>query len=540
MSSYNKLNGPYTSQNSELLKSILRDEWGFQGLVVTDWIAGDDAVAQMNAANDLLMPGFPHQREAIMKGIESGKLDKKVLDDNVARVLKLILMSPSYTGYKYSDQPDLKAHAQLARRAAADGIVLLKNDNALPLKKGFGKIAAFGNGSYDFVAGGTGSGDVNEAYTISLTEGLEQAGYPVNLDLKLLYQRYIKEEKAKQPPRQFFFELIPLIPENTLKKKVIQEQAEKSDVALITIGRNSGEFQDRNTKGDFYLTQAEKNMIKTVSEAFHSQGKKVILILNIGNVIETASWRGQVDAIVLAWQGGQEAGHAVTDVILGKVNPSGKLPTTFPITYEEIPSADNFPGIEIPGGKERFMGPVSLGKPAEVMYEEGIYVGYRYFNTFRKEVSFPFGYGLSYTTFDYDQVSLSAHGFTGSMDVSLRITNTGTAAGREVVQLYLAAPDDKMEKPRRELKGFAKTKMLQPGESQIVTFRLDGRSLSSWHTDRAAWIADSGQYTVEIGSSCESIETSATFSLAESIVVEQGSSLISPERNIKELSNKSK
>lgn len=537
MSSYNKLNGIYTSQSGDLLNTILRDEWSFKGLVMTDWFAGDNPIVQMKAGNDLLMPGSPQQKTVIIEAVKKGTLDEKILDKNVKRILYITLQSPSFVSYPYSDNPNLVAHAKLARQAAAEGIVLLKNNSVLPLNKNK-KIAAFGIGSYDFIAGGSGSGDVNEAYTISLVEGLENAKYSLDSGLKNIYKNYIEVEKKKQPKKKAFFELLPPLSEMSLDKNTVIAKAKETDIAFITIARNSGEFQDRKEKGDYFLTEGEQTMIQTITDVYHAEEKKVIMILNIGNVIETASWQNKVDAIVLAWQGGQEAGNALADVLLGKVNPSGKLPTTFPITYNDLPSAKNFPGKELPGGVEKKMMGFSMGKPSEVIYEEGIYVGYRYFNTFGVKTSYPFGFGLSYTSFSYKNLSISSKKFKESMTISIKITNTGKVDGKEVVQLYISAPRKSMDKPTIELKGFAKTKLLKPGESETIQFNITEKDLASFDTKRTSWVAEYGAYTIKIGSSSESIKAEGKFSVKKEIIVEKVHKVLIPNRKIEELSPK--
>ena len=527
MSAYNKINGTYASESHDLLEKILREDWGFEGMVMTDWFGGKDAVAQIQAGNDLLMPGTDEQRTAILEAVKSGALSMEDLDRNAGRILETVFKSPTYKKQPFSNKPDLDGHTLVARTAAAEGAILLKNDAAaLPLKGAGAKIAAFGVGSYDFIAGGTGSGDVNEAYTVSLVEGLENAGIEVDADLKTVYKTYAEAEKAKLPKRKFFFELLPPISEMPLNEKEVAAKAAKTDVAFITIGRNSGEFQDRKAEGDYYLTAAEKEMIDVVSRVYRAANKKVVVLLNIGNVIETASWRDNADAIVLAWQGGQEAGNALTDVLTGKVTPSGKLPTTFTMSYDDVPSSKTFPGKEVPNGEVQTMGGVATSKEMENSYDEGIMVGYRHYLSNPATIAYPFGFGLSYTSFVYENLALSSEKFDKELTVRVTVKNTGKTAGREVVQLYISAPEGNLEKPLRELKGFAKTKNLSPNESETLTFRLNARDLASFDAEQSAWLVEGGKYQVQIGASSTDIQLEADFAAKEMVVEKVNRALV--------------
>ncbi|WP_443944563.1 glycoside hydrolase family 3 N-terminal domain-containing protein [Pedobacter sp. AW1-32] len=523
MSSYNLINGTYTSARKDLLTDILRDEWGFKGIVMTDWFGGyagfsslkggtSNVVEQLTAGNDLLMPGLPAQKEAILKGIKSGELSKEVVDRDLKNILVLVFKSPTMAKYKYTDKPDLKANAEITRSAAAEGMILLKNDaNLLPYSAKENAISAFGVTSYDFIAGGTGSGDVNEAYTVSLTEGLNKAGYKLDKELVDLYTPFAAKEKAAELASRKERGILALpqrLPELELSKETIAQKAASTALAIITIGRNSGEGGDRTVDNDFNLAADEVNLINNVTDAFHAKGKKVVVILNIGGVIETANWKDKVDAILLSWQPGQEGGNSVADIFDGKVNPSGKLTMTFPAKYEDTPSAKNWLGTP-------------ANDPQNVTYKEGIYVGYRYFNTFNVKPSYEFGFGLSYTQFAYSGLKLSSKTFDGKITASVTVKNTGKVAGKEIVQLYLSAPHQSIDKPKEELKAFAKTKALKPGESQTVILTLTAKDLASFIESKSAWFAEQGTYKVLVGASSLNIKQSADFSLPKALAVEK-------------------
>ena len=506
MSSYNFVNGVYTSESKDLQTTMLRDEWGFKGMVMTDWFGGADAAAQMWAGNDMLQPGRPGQFEDIVEGVRSGRLSEADLDRNVRRVLELIVKSPRFKGYEFSNKPDLKAHAAVTRQSAVEGMVLLENNGVLPLASEISRVALFGTTSYDFIAGGTGSGNVNRAYTVSLLEGLRKAGYAIDAELEKTYTKYIKEETERLNPKSddpmaMFMPKIragEFVPSAGLLDKMVRA----NDVAIITLGRNSGEFFDRKV-ADFTLTEQESGMIEAVCAAFHKAGKKVVVILNVGGVIETASWKNLPDAVLLAWQAGQEGGNSVADVLKGVANPSGKLTMTFPVRYEDHASSRNFPIDMAFGmfGKDKDAEPQRNVDYTE--YEEGIYVGYRWFDKQGLEVSYPFGYGLSYTRFEWSEASVKSS--RGETAVSVKVTNTGKIPGKDVVELYVAAPQGELDKPVKELKAYAKTRELQPGESQLVTLKVKNSELASYDESASAWVTDAGHYDFMLGSSSRDI-----------------------------------
>ena len=547
MSSYNKINGVYTSESHDLITKILRDDWGFKGYVMTDWGGGSDVAAQMNAGNDMIQPGQARQFQDLVTAVKNGKVTQKVIDQNVSRILTIMLKTPRHNKYPFKSTPDLKAHAEVTRQVAAEGMVLLKNNNqALPFKS-VKNIAAFGITSYDFISGGTGSGDVNEAYTISLTDGLTSGGYSIANELKEVYAQYKKDAESKKAPSRnplAFMGGKDVLPEMSVSPEMAKKMAEQADIALITIGRNAGEGRDRTAEeGDFLLSSVEKEMIKNVTEAFHAKGKKAVVILNIAGVVETASWRDIPDAILLAWQPGQEAGNSVTDVLSGKINPSGKLASSFPRSYSDTPTAKNFPGAaeqSTTTDNAADLSGFSRNRRTnwKITYEEDIYVGYRYYNTFKVPTAYEFGYGLSYTTFEMSNLKLSGKNFKGEITVSVDVKNTGNVSGKEVAQVYLNAPAQKLEKPVEVLVAFGKTKLLKPGEKQTLSFTLKARDLASFDESASSWVAEAGNYEVRVGNSSINIEQKGSFNLKKELVVEKVSNALAPQVPINKLTKK--
>ena len=457
MASYNRLNGVHTQEDKWLLTDVLRDEWGFEGLVMTDWTGRRNTAVQIAAGCDLMEPGAGSQIRELVRKVRQGELSEEALDVCVRRVLELVVKTPTFKGYKPSRKPDLEAHAAVAREAAEEGIVLLQNQaDVLPLAAGT-RIALFGVGSYEILAGGTGSGHVHRPYVVSLKEGLSREGFTVNAFLSDLYDKHIRENR---PKKTFTSGMLgaPAAPEMPVSHETVLAAAAETDLAVVTLSRQAGEGGDRHLQDDFLLTAQESAQLADICEVYHADGKKVIVVLNIGGVIETASWKHLADGIVLAWQPGQEGGNALAHILSGAACPSGRLPVTFPVDYFDLPSSANFPydyvgKSSLSDGKEKDRDVRNFGYTD---YQEGTDVGYRYFTQpGTPEVSFPFGFGLSYTTFETGELVY----VDGTATVT--VTNTGAVAGKEVVMIM-----DPF------LRAFGKTKLLQPGESETLVLNL--------------------------------------------------------------------
>ncbi len=541
MSSYNKLNGEYTQQSHGLLTTVLRDEWGFDGIVMTDWGTKQGTVKAVKAGNDLMEPGAQVEIDRIIAAVKAGEITQEELDRNVRNMLEFIVRTPRFKGYKYSDKPDLKAHAELVRKAAPEGMVLLENNGVLPLKE-VKTVALYGTGSYDFIAGGTGSGNVNKPYIRNVAEGLAVNGLEVNKAIQTWYEQYIALAKTNLRNNGAGGSSVllgdPVISEMEVSRDFIEKMEPATDIAVFTLSRNAGEGGDRYARdGDWTITGLERELIQNLADVYHAAGKKFVVVLNIGGVIETASWKHIPDAILLAWTPGQEGGYAVADILCGKANPSGKLPMTFPVSYLDIPSSHNFPYNykNVQRGEWDFLWGGQQRKAKNVdytEYAEGIYVGYRYFQTAGVPVSYPFGYGKSYTTFEYGKpvVKAAGDGFTATVTVK----NTGSVAGKEAVQLYVAAPAGGLEKPAFELKGYAKTKELAPGESQTLTIAVDAYTLASFNEATSAWETAAGTYKVMFGANAADIRCTADYKLkkAESWKV---NNVLAPAQPVNEL-----
>ena len=555
MSSYNKVNGLYAQGNKDLLTAILRGDWGYKGIVMTDWISKrHDLPTEMEveAGNDLMTPGYPAQAKDIVDAVKAGRLDMKYVDQNVRRMLEYVVKTPRFKGYQYS-KPDLDAHAKVTRQSSAEGMVLLKNNGCLPLTpskkrgdseapsllgEGGGRgytVALFGVNSYDFLSGGLGSGCVNVPYVVDMVQGLKNIGVKTTPMLTEIYQNYVKYAKVKlkadkNPMMWFLDQGQPKLDEIEISDRCVAHEIKEADAAIITIGRQAGEGVDRKIDGEFNLSQIEQDMIFRVSSQFRAAGKPVIVIINSGSVMETCSWRDRADAILCAWQPGEEGGNSVADVLTGKVNPSGKLTMTWPIAATDHPSTKNFPQ-EMDMYTYQTMRGWGSGVPNEdfTNHEEDIYVGYRFFDTFNREVAYPFGYGLSYTTFELSKPTVKSRG--NLVDITVTVKNTGSMAGKQVVQVYVQAPKGKLEKPAQELKAFAKTRELKPGESQTLTMTIPVRDLASFDEAASQWLTEAGTYTFRIGFSSRDIKATLPLTLKE--YTEKTSQALAPQQPLK-------
>lgn len=524
MTSYNYINGLYTSQDRGLLEDILRDEWGFEGAVMTDWGGGIDPVAQVAAGNDMIQPGAYYQYEAIVKAVREGRLDEKLLDRSIERILKLVVRTPRFNGYTPTNTPDLAAHARLTREVASEGFVLLKNDGmTLPLAPNE-NIALFGVTSYDFIAGGRGSGDVNKAYVVDLRDGLTASGFSLNRRLDEAYLNHMKSEKARLEPARklrWWGQCLYELRANEIRDPyaLARNSVDSSNLAIITIGRNSGECFDRHVERDFHLHNDEQALIHAVSKTFHAAGKRVLVVLNVCGPVEIASWRDEVDAVLLCWEPGQEGGNSVADVLSGKVSPSGHLPMTFPVAYADVPS-QNFP-LNVPetGVNQSHENFCKSGKVYDIPnvdytnYVEDIYVGYRHFATRGVKTAYPFGYGLTYTTFDLSDMAVTPT--EGGFEISCRVTNTGGRPAKQVVQLYSTELAPSTDRPAIELRAYRKTPELAAGESCVVTMPIAVEDLATFSEKDMAWKVSKGRYRLSLGFSSEELLQSRTVKVAK-------------------------
>lgn len=516
MSSYNYINGVYTQESKDLLTTILRDEWGYKNIVITDWTNTRNTAAQVHGGNDLLAPGNAEQIKQITEGLKNGSISMADVDRNLKRILEYVVKTPRFNGYKFSNNPDLKASAEVIRKAAPQGMVLLKNEGGvLPLNPSLKKVALFGHTSYNLYGGGSGSGDVNKPYVVDLVEGLKNVGIRIDDTLTTVYSKYRDYAHHEAEAEMGGFTVSSYFPRPRVKEPQMgiftyTHAAERNQFAIVTVGRSSGEGGDRAFE-DFNINEDELDMLKQTYEAFHKKGKKVIVILNVGGVIETAPIQKYSDAILLAWQPGMEAGNSIADVLTGKTSPSGKLTMTWPEALADVPSTKNFPN-GFTWRDEIFMKQDEISKMpnlGQTKYEEGLNVGYRYFQTAGKKTSYPFGFGMTYTQFEYSNASVKMK--NGLYTATVTVKNIGKNNGREVVQLYITAPSGKLIKPAYELKAFGKTKELLPGESQKIDMTFTNYDLASYDESQQAFVTDEGVYIARFSASADDIRQNVNF-----------------------------
>ena len=526
MTSYNYINGRHASEDPGLLEEILRKEWGFEGLVMTDWNGGYDAAAQIAAGNDLLMPGKYFQYEAIVEGVRIGKLAEADLDKCVRRLLELIVRTPRFQGYKFSNKPDMEAHAALTREVAAEGFILLKNEStALPLKER--KVALFGSTSYNFIAGGAGSGNVNRPYVVDLREGLTGNGFTLYEPLDNLYKKHMAAEQKRLAPqlkhRKWYQYALRPTELQRPHAAIIEAANSDAEVAIITIGRNSAEAFDRHIERDFLLCPDEEALLTAVSREFHKVGKKVIVVLNICSPMEVASWRDKADAILVCWMPGQEGGNSVADVMLGKVSPSGHLPVSFPINYDDVRSATNFPrNVPENGLNQSRFNMSNVGKIYDVKnidytnYEEDIYVGYRDYATRKVEVAYPFGFGLTYSQFEMSNMKVEE--CKEGYKVSCEVKNVGTFPAKQVVQLYSSELRPEVDRPTIELRGYKKSPLLKGGESTVVEIVIKREELMTYNEQANGWKLTKGDYDLLLGFDSQTLPLKQRITITEEII----------------------
>ncbi|CAH8718455.1 glycoside hydrolase family 3 C-terminal domain-containing protein [Paenibacillus thiaminolyticus] len=465
MCSYNLLNGEYTSENEFLLKKILREEWGYDGVVLSDWTAVDNRVKGIKAGLDLEMPGPAHYNtKAIVEAVQSGELEERQLDTCVRRILELVRRTREHRGVEL---PSAEERHKLARRAAAESMVLLKNDKGLlPLQpERLSSVAVIGRFAKQPRIQGAGSAKVTPTQVdIPWDEMQDIAGERLEL-------RYAEGYAQDSPP-------------DTIDECLIEESvalARRSDVAIIFAGQPESSESEGLDIASIDLPCHQSKLIQAVADA----QPNCIVVLSSGTALVMRPWIDQVSCVIQGWLSGQGGGRAIAEILFGLVNPSGKLSETFPVKLSDTPS---------------YLYP--RGENGKLFYREGLFTGYRYYDRKQLEPQFPFGHGLSYTTFEY--VSLEAVQTGDEVHVTCAIRNTGTRSGKEIIQLYVNDEECLWQRPDKELKAFAKVN-LEPGETKMVHFTLDRRDFSYYNTKQQRWVADMGFFNILAGSSSRDI-----------------------------------
>ncbi len=506
MSAYNKVNGTYCAENRMLLHDILQKEFGFKGFVISDWGSTYSTAATVNAGMDLEMPGGAPMKamlasprtqlsgnsggwlaaDKVLAEVKAGNISEAAIDDNVGRILRVIFVSGIFDHqHTATGEVDTPAQQAVARQGATEGIVLLKNAGSLlPLDVAkIHSIAVIGPNAAVARTGGGGSSLVRPKYAIAPLDGIrELAGNSV----KVTYALGVGME-GEDPDQD--------TPE--ARAKLLQEAtdaAAHADVAVVVVGRYAKLEAESFDVKTMDLPAGQDELIAAVERA----NPHTIVVLNSGDPVTMTKWIDQTPALEEMWYGGQEGGHALASILFGDANPSGKLPASFPKAWQDSPAAANYPGQNL-----------------EVKYAEGIYVGYRYFDTKNIEPLFPFGFGLSYTTFEYSGLTVTPGKVSGNErgEVSLKVSNTGKRAGAEVVELYVHDGHSKIDRPVHELKGFSRVE-LKPGETRTVRFTLDRAALSYWSPDTKGWVAEPGTFEIQVGASSRDIRLHGPLELA--------------------------
>ena len=504
MSSYNLINGQRVATRYDLLTTYLREEVGFEGFVMSDWGSGGSVVEKVNAGNDINMPGNATDPQDIIKAYNAGKLDTLMLDAACRNILGVVVRCHNYTDPGQRSRLDYKNHGQQVADVAADTMVLLQNNNqTLPLAKDT-TVAILGNGAFKTVYGGAGSGSVSAKTHVSIADGLQNAQNLQVYDMANNPFVGCEEHSALDASKDV-----------VVSEAYAKALANGADVAVIVISRGSTEGADRNTlAGDFKLNQTERAMIDLVSEAFHAKGKGVVVLLNTGSPIEVMSWRDSVDAILWVGYPGERAGTSVASVLTGEVNPSAKTTITWPTTYDSTPASRYFPG-----------------NASGATYYEDIYVGYRYYQTFGVDVAYPFGYGLSYTNYTYSDFTVEKQA-DGSLVAKVTVTNTGSVAGREVVQVYVSKPETLLEQATIELAGFGKSDVLGAGESQTLTIVIPVDALESYDTANHCYFIEQGEFTLSVGASVVDLKASVKLTYDQKVVLREVENIATPDADL--------